>query len=185
MCIVMICRLPRFLFAVAIAGPLLLLPGAAMAANLSDMQLQTIRQNCTSAQLTLQQLQRRDAVSRINRGRSYDQMLRQVSAFSSRLAYNNVSLSQMTQLAGDLQVTVDRFRAAYTQYDASLSSTIKIDCKNKASEFYELIGKTSNARAAVASEVSHIEVLNARYRDGLVAYQATLPQDSSQTEAGQ
>src|SRR6266550_2796150 len=69
-----------------------------------------IKSKCSNSQFALQQIEKRDAVSRINRGRSYDQMLRQVSAFNSRFAYNKISSPDLIQLTSDIQGAVDAFR---------------------------------------------------------------------------
>lgn len=172
----------RWLIPLLTLGLVALLPMTAFAetAQLNNAQIDTIKQNCTSAQLTLEQLQKRDAVSRINRGRAYDQMLRQISAFNSRLAYNKINLSQFVQLASDLQTHVDHFRTNYSTYDETLSNATKINCKDKPTDFYDLVVKTRNQRASIGSEISELEQLGNSYRDALIQYQATLPADMTQ-----
>lgn len=149
--------------------------------SLSQNQLDSIRLNCKNAQLTMQQLQKNDAVARINRGRAYDLMLNQISAFNSRLAYNKIVQPQFVQLASDLQNQIDTFRTAYNTYDGSLSDAIRVDCKGKPTDFYDLIVTTRQQRMNMGSIVSQIEQLSASYRDELVKYQTSL---SSPTRSG-
>ena len=151
------------------------LMAAAESMMLPQAQIDVIRQNCTTAQQTLSQLEKRDAVARINRGRAYDVMVQQVSAFNSRLAYNKVSLPQMVQLTNDLQSHIDHFRNEYTAYDNTLTSAIRINCKDKPSDFYTFVTQARDQRAAVGEEVTQLERLSAQYRTELVNYQNTLP----------
>lgn len=151
------------------------LTAAAESMALPQAQVDVIRQNCTTAQQTLTELEKRDAVARINRGRAYDMMVQQISAFNSRLAYNKVSLPQMVQLASDLQSHIDHFRNLYTAYDSLLTSAIKMNCKDKPNDFYASVVQARDQRAAVGEEVAQLEHLSAQYRTEIVNYQNTLP----------
>jgi predicted nucleic acid-binding Zn-ribbon protein len=156
----------------------------AQTVTLTPVQLDAIRQNCTSMQLTLQQLQKRDEVSRINRGRAYDQLLNQITAFNSRLAYNKISLPQLSQITANLQSSIDRFRTAYSAYDESLSGTIKSDCKNHPADFYNRIQTSRDQRTVLGTQVTQVEQLSALYRDELAKYQATLGGTTSSNGGG-
>jgi hypothetical protein len=140
----------------------------------SDMtsdKLELVKARCSSSQFALQQIEKRDAVSRINRGRAYDQMLRQVSSFNSRFTYNKISAPDLVQLTSDLQTAVDTFRANYDKYDTDISDALKIDCKQKPADYYNMILKARDDRAAVGDEVNKIVDLMAQYRTAIVTYQ--------------
>ena len=140
----------------------------------SDMtsdKLELVKTRCSSSQFALQQIEKRDAVSRINRGRAYDQMLRQVSSFNSRFTYNKISAPDLVQLTSDLQTAVDTFRANYDKYDTDISDALKIDCKQKPADYYNMILKARDDRAAVGDEVNKIVDLMAQYRTAIVTYQ--------------
>jgi len=140
----------------------------------SDMtsdKLDLVKTRCSSSQFALQQIEKRDAVSRINRGRAYDQMLRQVSSFNSRFTYNKISAPDLVQLTSDLQTAVDTFRANYDKYDTDISDALKIDCKQKPADYYNMILKARDDRAAVGDEVNKIVDLMAQYRTAIVTYQ--------------
>ena len=139
--------------------------------DMTGDKLDVIKSRCTNSQFALQQIEKRDAVSRINRGRAYDQMLRQVSAFNSRFAYNKISSPDLIQMTSDLQSAVDTFRANYDRYDTDLSDALKIDCKQKPADYYSMILKARDDRTAVGEEVNKIVDLIAQYRSAILSYQ--------------
>lgn len=142
--------------------------------NLSDDKLEAIRTRCSSSQFALQQIEKRDAVSRINRGRDYDQMLRQISAFNSRFAYNKVNMPDLVQITSDLQNAVDEFRSSYDAYDNDIASALKVNCKQDPSQYYGFIVQARTDRAAIGEKVRSINDLMAKYRAAIVTYQETL-----------
>lgn len=156
------------------------LTNSAGALEVDPQKLTEIRQNCTSAQINLKQLQKRDAVSRINRGRAYDSLLRQVSALNSRFAYNKITSVDFVQISTDLQNRIDQFREVYSDYDEQLSHAISIDCKQQTTKFYEYIVEARNQRTALAAEVTAITNLAEQYRTKLVEYQTSLPNNAAE-----
>lgn len=146
----------------------------AQSAGLAADKLNLIKSQCSNSQFALQQIEKRDAVSRINRGRAYDQMLRQTSAFNSRFAYNKISSPDLIQFTSDLQSAVDAFRADYDHYDTDVSDALKVDCKQKPSDYYNVILKARDDRSAVGGEVNQISDLIAQYRAAIVNYQEAL-----------
>ena len=143
----------------------------AQSADISSDKLDIVRSQCSSSQFALQQIEKRDAVSRINRGRDYDQMLRQVSAFNSRFAYNKISSPDLIQLTANIQSAVDAFRANYDTYDTDLSDAMKIDCKQKPADYYNMIVKARDDRNSVGDQVTKIADLMSQYRAAIVSYQ--------------
>jgi len=148
------------------------LAGVAMAQSdtLSDEMLDTIRARCSNSQFALQQIEKRDAVSRINRGRAYDQMLRQLSAFNSRFAYNKISSPDLIQYTTELQDAINSFRSSYDKYDTDIANALKVNCKEKPSEYYAVIVKAREDRNTVGAQVSKIEELIGKYREAIVKY---------------
>lgn len=140
-------------------------------ADMTPDKLELIKSRCSSSQFALQQIEKRDAVSRINRGRAYDQVLRQVSAFNSRFAYNKISSPDLIQITSDLQSAVDTFRADFDKYDTDLSDAMKVDCKQKPADYYAMILKARDDRSAVGDQVATVTTLIAQYRAAIVNYQ--------------
>jgi len=137
-------------------------------------KLNIIQQRCTNSQFILQQIEKRDAVSRINRGRAYDQMLRQISALNSRFAYNKISSPDLIQLTAQLQAAVDKFRANYDRYDSDLTDAMRIDCKAKPADYYNIINQARSDRTSVGDEVKAVGGLMTEYREAVVKYKDTL-----------
>ncbi len=144
---------------------------AQSASDITSDKLELIKDRCTNSQLAVQQIEKRDAVSRINRGRAYDQMIRQVSAFNSRFAYNKISSPDLIQLTSQIQSGVDTFRARYDKYDNDLTDAMKIDCKQKPADYYAMIIKAREDRSAVGDEVNSIVDLMGQYRNAIISYQ--------------
>ena len=142
--------------------------------NLSQDKLDTIKSRCSNSQFALEQIERRDAVSRINRGRAYDQLLRQISAFNSRFAYNKISSPDLLQITSDIETAVDSFRSDYDTYDNDITSALHTDCKNDPRKYYEHIVQARVDRAAIGTQVQVISDLTEKYRAALVIYQEGL-----------
>ena len=144
---------------------------SAQSEDLTTDKLDLIKSQCTNSQFSLGQIEKRDAVSRINRGRAYDQMLRQTSALNSRFAYNKISSPDLIQITSDLQNAVDTFRANYDRYDTDIGDALKVDCKQKPADYYNLILKARDDRNDIGQEVDKINDLAAQYRATVVSYQ--------------
>lgn len=165
----------RIILAVLVIA-LLFQPVFVSAQALSPQQLSHISSRCASAQISLQQLQKRDAVSRINRGRAYDQLMAQISAMNSRLAFNKISISsELVPLSGELQTHIDRFRKVTDkEYLDHLVTLSKFNCRDKPLEFYQQLIVVREDRNRVVAEVAKIDELIGRYREVLAGYQAQL-----------
>lgn len=161
----------------------LFLPGAVMAETTAEItadKLDIIQQNCAISQTILQQLVKSDAVTRINRGRSYDQLLHQISALNSRFSTNKVQVPNLTDRTSDIQNGINSFRSNYDKYSDDISSAVKVDCKNKPADFYQLVQKARGDRAAIGSDIDYINQQLDKYRMALVNYQADLQKSQPQ-----
>jgi hypothetical protein len=138
--------------------------------DLGEDMLDTIRARCSNSQFALQQIEKRDAVSRINRGRAYDQALRQVSALNSRFAYNKVNAPDLIDLTTQIQSAVDTFRANYNRYDTDISDALKVDCKQEPADYYAVIVKAREDRNTVGDQVTTIVNLMDQYGDAVIKY---------------
>jgi len=141
---------------------------------LTSEQLDALGTSCSTVQISLQKLQRSDAVSRINHGRDYDQLLKQVGAFNGRLAYNKINLPQLSQIASDMQATVEQFRTIYNSYDALLDSAINRRCQDDPADFYNQIVKARDQRDTVYATIGVLDAMIVKYRDEVQKYRTTL-----------
>jgi len=144
---------------------------AAMPASgeLDDSQVASITQNCAQAQATLRNLQKRDTVLRINRGRLYDMTLRQTGAFVARLNAHKVEAPRVKELDSAIRSEYQKFILSYDRYGDSLNAVIILDCKQKPHEFYEGLAQVADDRRAVADNVATIKQKIGEYSSELTA----------------
>ena len=155
------------LFAVALAvfaAPFV----SAEAQPLSDRQIGVIRQNCTQAQQILQQLQRNEAATRVNRGREYESTLRLLALFNSRVALNKLNVPVLAATTSEMEKKFDAFRADYLAYDDQLKTVLKLTCKEQPVTFYDQLTLVREARAKVAKDVKDIDGLLDQYQKALI-----------------
>jgi hypothetical protein len=153
---------------------MLFFPAIVYAEVTADQRQETIRDRCEGIKATLDQLERRDLVSRINRGREYQNISGQVEALAARMRNNKLSGGQLEQQVADLKVTIDNFRATYNRYDNTVAGLIKMDCRAKPAEFGAQLDLARNLRAAVGVEVANINASLTRYREIVVSFQIEL-----------
>lgn len=151
---------------------------SAQAQVLTPEKTDVIIANCSVAQHFLTQQQKRDAVARINYGRAYEGVSRQIGALNSRLAYNKVDAIDAVQGASDFRAAFDRFKASYNRYDDLLHDALRTDCQAKPVEFYNLLERARQERVTVDSDTAEISQILVNYRETLVRQQqAQLPQE--------
>jgi hypothetical protein len=141
----------------------------------SAQRLSAIQQRCTVLQTILNQLQRRDLVARTNRGREYEDMNRQIDAFSQRLRHNNISDASLTVSVTNFRTYVNTFREAYARYDDSMSNLLRSDCNGHTADFSDALAVSRVLRAAVGVQVTNVENALLAYRQAVVALQTQVP----------
>jgi hypothetical protein len=150
-------------------------PLAAQAQDATAARYQTISDRCQSLHLLLDELQRRDLVSRTNLGREYESVARLFTAFNQRVKNNNLSAQPFEQLAADFTAATSQFRSAYVQYDDSLIELQQIDCKDKPADFDAQLARTRELRDATEGAATHANAISGQYRTQMVQLQAELP----------
>ena|SRR5687767_1940443 len=123
-------RLLTFLFLSA----LILLPVSQVNAQ-TELQEALITERCSLIKQTLDKQRRRDLVSRINRGREYQNLIDQQQALTDRIRNNGMDHVAFEQKLADLKNAFDAFRNSYTLYDDAFSDLLKVDCKKDSSDF--------------------------------------------------
>ena len=148
-------------------------PVLAQESGISPQHIETIKLHCPQAQVSLKQFQKSELVARLNRGRGYEQQLKQMAALNTRLVENKIDASFLTQTTAQIQIRVEQFRTAYEKYDKTLLASTRIDCTAKPTEFYELLAQSRLERVAVANEVDQVKKMLVLYREGVVRLIAT------------
>lgn len=154
---------------------LLLAPSAALAQDATTVRQQIIVANCQSLGTLLDQLQRRDLVSRTNLGREHENIARQLGAFNQRLRSHNQNAVPYEQLLSELNSVTTQFREAYVRYDDHMNELRQIDCRKEPALFEIKLAETRALRDATEGAITHAAALVGQYRDSLVQLQATLP----------
>ena len=149
--------------------------------SLTEAKIETIRQNCLSAQVVLQRIQRTDAATRVNRGQTYEVILtRLMSPFNGRLAFNRLDEAAVfAATTKKFEQSLDRFKSDYTDYEDSVVKVLKIKCKDQPVTFYDNLTAAREARAVVASDITELATILQEYRISLDTLQKTLPKNGS------
>lgn len=134
---------------------------------LSSGALQALRQNCVSAQVSLQRLQQSEKPTRINRGYLYDRALKLMSSFNSRVAFNNIESPDLFSLTARYQDGLRTFAEEYTKYDDHLSDLIAFDCTNNPTQFYDTLVETRRLRTDLTTTINEIDGLLKDYQTNL------------------
>ena len=121
-----------------------------------------IRNNCLVAQSTLSQIEKADAVVRINRGYDYNEILGLMFAMNARLAANRITAPELTTITDNFSREFDSFRNHYDTYDDVVSTAINIKCTDRPADFYNQLEKARAARATLRIDADN---LNTNIRD--------------------
>jgi hypothetical protein len=128
----------------------------------------TIAANCQQAQSTLRQIQKTDAVARINRGRAYSDILNDLLfTMNARLANNRLPTPHLSEITSEFQARLTNFRGNYDHYDDSLNAASGHNCVDNPAEFYEKLEKARTDRATVASDIERLDQLTRDYQTEL------------------
>lgn len=139
----------------------------AQSASLSERQIEIIRANCPTAQTHLQQVQRSDVTTRISRGRDYEQLLRLMATFNSRVVLNKLDASTLSSATADFEKQFRAFQRDYIAYNEQLSTTVNMRCSDQPVTFYDALTLTRQYRARLATEIKTINELLDAYEKGL------------------
>ncbi|HET6622633.1 MAG TPA: hypothetical protein VFG56_01735 [Candidatus Saccharimonadales bacterium] len=134
---------------------------------LSDQQIDVIKSNCQSSQVILKQIQLSDVATRISRGRDYQQLIKLMATFNSRLALNKIDGGQLTSITADMENQFNDFQQTYITYSDQLSSLISLDCQDQPTEFYDQLNAARDLRLDLAKEVDTMDKLLDEYQQGV------------------
>jgi hypothetical protein len=140
-------------FCLAIIIAVVTVCGFATPRALAMPDVTLISNTCVAAQLILNQIQKVDTGSRINRGHDYTEMLNLMFAMNARLSVNKIAAPALVDLASQFEQNLAKFRADYDVYDDVLSKTIEIKCASKPIDFYNKLEESRAARNALWQDV--------------------------------
>lgn len=155
--------------------------GAVQSQPISEQHIATIKANCSDALQGLLQVQRSDAVNRVNRGQEYETTLRLLAAFNSRVVLNKLDAPQLTATTADMQRTLSNFQRNYLDYADAIDATLQINCKLAPVTFYDNLTATREARARVATDIRTMDQQLDKYQQGIDTLRTQLASPGSQT----
>jgi len=124
----------------------------------------TITANCRAAQSVMGQVEKTDAVLRINRGRAYNDLLDLLFAMNARLASNKIAAPKLSEITADFEQKLATFRADYDKYDDSLTNAGQMNCAGRPAAFYESLTAAREKRAVLAADVANLKQLAGDYQ---------------------
>lgn len=147
---------------------------SAEAVPLTDQQIQTIKTNCVSAQTSIKQLQRTEAVTRVNRGRAYESLSSLFVALNSRVAVNKLNAPALTSATAEMERRFTAFKTDYSAYEDALSNTTELACANQPVTFYDSLTNARELRARVAADIKAINEMIDAYQNGVNELRQTI-----------
>ena len=143
---------------------------------LTDEYIAAIREGCSDALRGILQVQKSEAVTRVNRGREYESTLRLMVALNTRIVANKLDAPVLTSASSRLQSRFSDFQEHYLEYADKMDATLAINCKQAPVSFYDSLTGARAARAVVAEDIKKLEVVLDEYQAGLDTFRATISQ---------
>jgi hypothetical protein len=140
-------------FSLVASITILVAGGFATPRALAMPDVTTIAANCVIAQSVLNQIEKTDTGSRINRGHDYNELLDLMFAMSARLSANKIAAPALTDLASQFGQNLTTFRTNYDHYGDALSDVVNIKCVNKPIDFYNKLETARSARSLLRQDV--------------------------------
>lgn len=136
--------------------------------TLTDTQIEIIRQNCVAAQSSMQRLELNEAVTRRNRGVSYESTLKLMAALNSRIAYNKLTAPTLASLTSEVEKKRAQFVENYINYNNSYNVAMRLtNCKEQPVTFYDYLTQTRDLRTKLAANIDDIDRLLDSYQQAL------------------
>lgn len=127
--------------------------------------LDNLTSRCDEIHGSLRRLHTSDALLRVNVGQTYNSIsARLMARLNSRLALNRIDSRELVEISGNFDQQRSEFSSNYNEYESSLSSLIKIDCKSKPAEFYAQLITTRDLRLRLAETVKSMNASISDYR---------------------
>lgn len=136
-----------------------------LAAAAQDTRTQLIVDRCSQILSELSEVQRRDLVARTNMGREYENIDKQLTAFTQRVHNNNFNQQPFADTLTQYHDAVNQFRSAYVSYDDSMTELQNIDCKKQPADFSNKLQQTRTLRQAAQDHVAQINSALSHYHD--------------------
>jgi hypothetical protein len=126
-----------------------------------------ITANCRAAQSVISQIEKANAVSRINRGWAYDNTLSLLFAMNTRLSNDQIAAPRLVELTSDFKAQSATFRSSHDRYATELARAVNVDCVQKPIDFYARLITARGHRQTVADEIKKLDRIIDDYKNEL------------------
>ena len=147
---------------------------------LTEQHINAIKLGCSNALQGMLRIEKAEAVTRVNRGREYETLLRLVAAFNSRVVLNKQEAPNLTSTAARMQDKFRTFQQHYLDYADKYDATLDVNCRTAPVTFYDKLNETRQARALVAADIRDMDALLNQYQ----GYVTELKEQLTKAEAG-
>lgn len=152
-------------FAIFVVFVLMIMPSTVRAEGiLTDSQLETIQTSCVDAQISLQQVQVSERVTRTNRGQAYESLGKLMTNLNSRVVQNQLNAPGLISISSDYQKALTAFRSDFNSYDDALTELSKMDCRNQPTTFNDRLIVVREKRARLREDVTTLDTLIDKYQ---------------------
>ena len=160
------------LFIAAICASCIFSVARAENGDISDRQIQLIKDNCLSVKNTLTQLHSSDALLRVNMGQSYESISTKLMVrFNNRLANNNITNVNLVNVTNSFAMVLDTFRFDYISYEEQLTIAINIDCQKQPVTFYDAVAAARTKRQLIHADIQRLNQQLDQYKSEFVTFQ--------------
>lgn len=154
---------------------------AAQTQEFSEEHLEKIRQNCGTAQSSMQRVRQSDIATRINFGRAYDSLVTQLMTPLNTRALTDQSSSapKLAEHTTALTLKIESFRDDYVEYVDVLNKAIAMKCQERPADFYRAVREAQKLRKRLAEDVQDLKKISSEYRKTVEGALKTFPQSDS------
>lgn len=155
-------------------------------ANLSDNQINLIKQNCLSVQSTLTRIHANDALSRVHLGQEYETISTKfMASMNSRVALAKLDGVALARTTVNFNTKLNKFRNLYQQYEQTMFRAIQTKCVDQPSVFYETLTQAQSDRVTVRQVVMELEDLVTEYQQEVATVRVQALSPDQQVESQQ
>lgn len=160
---------------------------SAQSQNFTESHLEKIRQNCGTAQGSMQRVRQSDIATRINFGRAYDSLITQLMTPLNARAVTDQSSSapELAEHTTALTIEIEQFRSDYAEYVDKLNRAISMNCQERPADFYGALQEAQGLRARLAEDVKELKKISDEYRKTVEKTLKTFPESNGESGAEQ
>lgn len=152
-------------------------------AELSDAQVELIRKNCLTVQVSLSRIHANDGLLRVNLAQQYNAIASKLMApMDSRISLNKLDGLAMATTTVEFNKQIKVFTDTYQKYENTLSKSLTMRCGDQPIEFYDTVSLARSQRNQVNEEVKELNRLVRQYIEQYHAFKAGLKSNGGESQ---